>query len=64
MTFENLIASYNERVDAKKTPMPTNPSNLSSTFLSPLASRQCQLIPRRQGKGSHPPERVAASVAR
>ena len=47
-----------------KTPIPTKPSHSLYTFLSPLDLRQCQLCPRRWGILGHPPERVAASVAR
>ena len=47
-----------------KTPSPTKPSNLISDILSPLASQQCQMFPRRQGGVGHAPEKVTASVTR
>ena len=46
----------------QKMPRPTKPSSLISTFLSPLALRQCQLSPRRQGRVGCAPERVTPSV--
>ena len=58
--FETQITCDDERVK-KKNPSPTKPSNLFSTLLLPLASRQCQLCPRH--RGSHFSERVAESVA-
>ena len=47
----------------KKTHSPTNISNRLSTFLSPLASCQCQLCTRCRGRVGHPVERVAAIVS-
>ena len=46
-----------------KTPRPTNPYNVLSTLLSPLASRQYQMRPLQQGRVGHPPKIVASSVA-
>ena len=40
----------------------TNPSNLLSTLLLPLASRQIQLHSRRQRRVGNVTERVTASV--
>ena len=51
-------------MDTEKTPRPTKPSNLISTFLSPFALWKFQLRPYRQGRVGNDPERVAASVDR
>ena len=45
-----------------KTPRPTKPNNLLSTFLSPLESWKIQLIPRHVGIVGRAPERVTARV--
>ena len=44
-------------------PKTTNTSNLISTLITPLNSRQFQLRPRRQGRLGHAPERVIANAA-
>ena len=46
-----------------KRPRPTNPSNLISTFLSPLASQQFQMCLRCRGRVGHAPEIVTSRVA-
>ena len=53
--FENTITCHNDRVDATKSTSPINPYNPLSTFLLPLAFRQCQLRPCRQGRVGCPP---------
>ena len=50
-------------MDTAKLPRPTKPYHLISTFLSPLALRQCQLRSRLQGRLGNAPKRVTASVA-
>ena len=50
-------------MEAIETPRPTNPHNVLSTLLSPLASRQCQIRPLQQGRVGQPPEIVTASVS-
>ena len=57
-----MITYHNERVETTRTPSTTNPYNLISTLLFPLASRQCQLHPRRRVIVVHAPEILEASV--
>ena len=49
-------------MEMTKTPIPTKPSNLFSTSLLPLDSRQCQILPLRRGSAGQAPGRVTASV--
>ena len=62
--FENPITYQHGRVDTTKTPSPTKPSNLLSTWLSPLVLWQTQLRQLRRGRVDNNPEKVASSVTR
>ena len=62
--FKYSITHYNDRLDATKTPRPTDIYNLLSTFISLLNSWQFQLRPRRQWRVGCVPDRVASSVDR
>ena len=50
-------------MDTIKTPRPTKNSNLFSTLLSPLDSRQCQVSTNRRERVDHAPERVTGRVS-
>ena len=50
-------------MDTTKTPRPTKPSNLFSTFLLTLYLWQFQLCPLRQSRVGDVPERFAASMS-
>ena len=60
--FENQV-TCDDKIVNKKIPIPTNPTNLFYTLLSPLALPQCQMCPCLRWRVGQPPERVTEIVA-
>ena len=62
--FKSSMICNHYRLYTPKIPRPAKPSNLISTFFWPLASRKCELLPRRRRRVVHAPDIVTASVDR